>query len=100
MSQYEDQLKVLVGKETEQKAKLAELRVLEQREHMRPSSRYDVRTMWSQTYLCYVTFRKNVAAKGETPEMARDNFDHLWTTGEGRVDLPDDLEEEDFDDFD
>lgn len=97
MSQYEDQLKILAGKEAEHKAKLAELRVLDQREHMRPSNRYDVYTLWSQTLCSYVTFRKNVAAKGDTPEMAKDNFDHLWTTGEGRVDLPDDFDDDDFD---
>lgn len=98
MSQYEDTMKVLAGKEAESKAKLAELLVREQKNDMRPSSHLDVGIRWSNSIGAYVAARENVATVGATPEMAMDNFDHLWHTGEGRVDLPDDFD--DFDDFD
>jgi hypothetical protein len=85
--------------EAEQNVKLAELRLRDQKNHMRPSSHYDVMVRWSHTFGAYVAFRENIAAKGDTPEIAMDNFDHLWHTGEGRVNLPDDFDE-DFNDFD
>lgn len=95
MSAYEDQLKVLAGKEAEHRVKLLELRVREQKNDMRPSSHLDVCIRWSNSIGAYVAARENIGTVGATPEMAMDNFDHLWQTGEGRVDLPDD-----FDDFD
>lgn len=84
--------------EAEVSQKLTELRLHDQKQSMRPSSNFDVDILWSQTNCTYVAMRGNVAAEGDTPENAMANFDHLWVTGEGRINLPDDLD--DSDDFD
>lgn len=78
--------------------KFMELRLHDQKQSMRPSSNFDVDILWSQTTCTYVAMRGNVAAEGDTPENAMENFDHLWVTGEGRITLPDDLD--DSNDFD
>lgn len=84
--------------EAEASQKLTELRLHDQKQSMRPSNHFDVKILWSQTNCTYVAFRENVAVEGDTPEGAMENFDHLWVTGEGLINLPDDLD--DSDDFD
>ena len=87
-----DRLQEMKILEAEKHYELVQLRLLEYRQEMRPSSHLEVEIWWSQVIVAYVAFRGNVAAQGDTPEQAMDNFDHLWITGQGRIDIPDDLE--------
>ena len=86
-----------IKQEAETNLKIMELQLRDQKNAMRPSSHHNVDVVWSQTLCKYMAVRDNIATTGDTPEMACDNFDHLWVTGEGRVDIPADGGGFDFD---